>query len=61
MRWAPPGYALALTFAVTAPLLAPGWIFQNATTVKLSPVAKLQNAVPVGFVSIQVPKPPSAS
>ena len=26
MRWAPPGYALALTFAVTAPLLAPGYL-----------------------------------
>ena len=26
MRWAPPGYALTLTFAVTAPLLAPGYL-----------------------------------
>ena len=26
MRWAPPGYALALTIAVTAPLLAPGYL-----------------------------------
>ena len=26
MRWAPPSYALALTLAVTAPLLAPGYL-----------------------------------